>query len=101
MQNEDYHKPSYEGLVENYIVVPKDQELDIDALTMTLSRAQAITELLGCYHEDEGNHAYTLDKHTLSYACGTVESLLEQASFIVSGKQPTVKGVQLISKKEV
>ncbi len=75
---------SYIGTPENYFRVSKTAVLDIDALTCALSRAHAVCLMLAGNFDGTAD---TLNNEILTNACWALEGLIEQAQFIVEGKE--------------
>ena len=77
-------KANYEGTPENYLNIPKSKEIDIDALTCALHRANAVSKMLGANFDGSGE---TFNKSILANACWALDGLIEQAQIIVEGKR--------------
>ena len=75
----------FEGTPERYMKVPKQHEIDDDALSCSLIRAKAICLLIEANISGGGKTQDGLSDVVLSEACWALEGLIDQARIISSG----------------
>ena len=77
-------KKSYSGEPEHYMIVPKKQEIDTDALNCILTRARGVCILLSGQFNDDSDR---FSDHILDGAVWALNGLIDQAEIIVNGKE--------------
>lgn len=78
---------NYEGLPERYMTVPINDEVDKDALSCALYRAEAVCLLIGANIAGSGKTQDGLSDEIISNACWALGGLIDQVRILSFGKE--------------